>query len=168
VNGVSKPADQPQAGDPEYRDPSYRGPEFDEPPPISIPPPRPVFLAAGLVLVEAVGLLALAVATLVSGLTEDIAIGRTLAQFGYYVVLSALLVLCASAVLRGRRWGRTPCVVVQVVLVLIGVWMVAPSGQFGWGIGLIVLGGITGYLLVGKPANQWINRFPLPFAEPDR
>ena len=61
-------------------------------PPISIPPPRPVVLAAVLVLVEAGGLLALAVATLVSGLTEDIAIGRTLAQFAYYVVLSALLV----------------------------------------------------------------------------
>ncbi len=70
--------------------------------------------------------------------------------------------------LRGRRWGRTPCLVVQIVLVLIGVWLVAPSGQFGWGIALIVLGGVTGYLLVSKPANAWINRFPLPFAEPDR
>ncbi len=157
------PADQPQAGDP-----SSRQPEFDEPAPISIPPPRPVVLAAVLVLVEAGGLLVLAVATLVSGLNEDIAIGRTLAQFAYYVVLSALLVVCATAVLRGRRWGRTPCLVVQVVLVLIGVWMVAPSGQFGWGIGLILLGGVTGYLLLSKPANAWINRFPLPFAEPDQ
>ena len=156
-------ADQPPAGDP-----SYGGPEFGDPPPISIPPPRPVFLAAVLVLVEAVGLLALAVATLVSGLTEDIAIGRTLAQFAYYVVLAALLVLCAGAVLRGRRWGRTPCLVVQVVLVAIGVWLVAPSAQFGWGIGLILLGGITGYLLVSRPANEWINRFPLPFSGPDQ
>jgi uncharacterized membrane protein YhhN len=104
----------------------------------------------------------------VSGLTEDIAIGRTLAQTAYYVVLSALLVLCAGAVLRGRRWGRTPCLVVQVVLVLIGVWLVAPSGQYGWGIGLILLGGITGYLLLSKPANEWISRFPLPFSEPDQ
>jgi cell division protein FtsW (lipid II flippase) len=156
-------ADPPPAGDP-----SYGGPEFGDPPPISIPPPRPVLLAAVLVLLEAVGLLALAVATLVSGLTEDIAIGRTLAQFAYYVVLAALLVLCAGAVLRGRRWGRTPCLVVQVVLVLIGVWMVAPSGQYGWGITLIALGGVTAYLLVNKPASAWINRFPLPFAEPDR
>ena len=95
-------------------------------------------------------------------------IGRTLAQFAYYIVLAALLVLCASAVLRGRRWGRTPCLVVQVVLVLIGVWMVAPSGQYGWGITLIALGGVTAYLLVNKPASAWINRFPLPFAEPDQ
>jgi hypothetical protein len=125
-----------------------------------------VQVAAVLVLVEGVGLVALAVATLVSGLTENIAIGRTLAQFGYYIVLAALLAVCASAVLRGRRWGRTPCLVVQVVLVAIGVWLVAPSAQFGWGIGLILLGGITGYLLVSKPANEWINRFPLPFSGP--
>ena len=157
------PADQPQFGDPRYRDG-----EFGDAPPISIPPPRSVAVAAALVLLEGVGLLALAVATLVSGLTENIVIGRTLAQFAYYIVLAALLVLCASAVLRGRRWGRTPCLVVQVVLVLIGVWMVAPSGQYGWGITLIALGGVTAYLLVNKPASAWINRFPLPFAEPDR
>jgi hypothetical protein len=158
VNDVSIPADQPQYGDP----------KFTDPPPISIPPPRPVAAAAVLVLLEGVGLLALAVATLVSGLTESIAIGRTLAQFAYYIVLAGLLGVCASAVLRGRRWGRTPCLVVQVVLVLIGVWMVAPSGQYGWGIAVIALGGVTGYLLLSKPANAWINRFPLPFAEPDR
>jgi len=57
---------------------------------------------------------------------------------------------------------------VSIVLVLIGVWMVAPSGQYGWGIALIVLGGATGYLLLNKPASEWINRFPLPFAGPDR
>jgi hypothetical protein len=139
--------------------------QYSDPPPISIPPPRPVVVAAVLVLVEAVGLLFLAGTTLVSGLTEDIAVGRTLAQTGYYVVLAALLALCASAVLRGRRWGRTPCLVTQIVLVLIGVWLIAPSGQYGWGIGLIVVGGVAGYLLVGKPANAWINRFPLPFSE---
>jgi len=157
------PADQPQFGDPQWGDN-----QMGDPPPISIPPPGPVVAAAVLVLVEAVGLFALAVATLVSGLNENIAIGRTLAQFAYYIVLAVLLGVCANAVLRGRRWGRTPCLVVQVVLVLIGVWMVAPSGQFGWGIALLVLGGGTGYLLLSKPAIAWINRFPLPFSEPDQ
>ena len=75
--------------------------------------------------------------------------------------------------LRGRRWGRTPCLITQIVLVLIGVWLIAPSGQYAWGIGLIALGGVAGYLLVSKPANAWISRFPLPFcrcsrAEPDQ
>ncbi|MET0863207.1 MAG: hypothetical protein ABWZ98_02620 [Nakamurella sp.] len=142
--------------------PVYR--DEPDPPPISIPPPRPVQLAGFLVLLEALGLLVLAGTTLVSGLTEDIAVGRTLAQTGYYIVLALAVAACASGLLRGRRWGRTPCLVLQVVLVAIGIWLIAPSGQFGWGIALIVLGGVTGYLLVSKPATAWINQFPLPFA----
>jgi hypothetical protein len=126
-------------------------------------------VAAGLlVLAEGVGLLVLAVATLASGLSEDIAVGRTFAQAGYYVLLALLLGACARGVLRGRRWGRTPCLLAQVVLVAIGVWLIAPSGQYGWGVALIVVGGVTGYLLLSRPANAWINRFPLPFAEPDQ
>lgn len=136
-----------------------------DPPPISIPPPQPVKVAGVLVLIEGVGLLVLAAATLVSGLSEGIAVGRTLAQTGYYVVIALLLAAGANGLLRGRRWGRTPCLVAQVVLVLIGIWLIAPSGQYGWGFGLIALGGVTGYLLVSRPANAWINRFPLPFAD---
>ena len=140
----------------------------DDPPPISIPPPRPVVVAGVLVLAEGAGLLVLAASTLVSGLSEDIAVGRTLAQTAYYVVLALLLALCASALFRGRRWGRTPCLVAQVVIFAVGVWLIAPSAQYGWGVGLLVLAGVTGYLLLSRPANAWINRFPLPFAEPDR
>ncbi len=139
-----------------------------DPPPLSIPPPRPVVVAGVLVLVQAAGLLVLAGATLVSGLSENIAIGRTSAQVLYYVVLGLLLGLCANGLLRGRRWGRTPCLVAQVILVAIGVWLIAPSAQYGWGIALVTIGGVTGYLLLSKTANAWINRFPLPFAEPDR
>jgi hypothetical protein len=142
--------------------PGYR--DEPDPPPISIPPPRPVQIAGVLVLVEAAGLLALAGTTLISGLTEDIAVGRTLAQTAYYVVLALAIAACARGVLRGRRWGRTPCLIVQIVLVAVGVWLIAPSGQFGWGTALIALGGITGYLLISKPANAWINQFPLPFS----
>ena len=125
-------------------------------------------VAGVLVLVEAVGLVVLAVTTLISGLTEDIAVGRTLAQTGYYIVLALLFAVCAAAILRGRRWGRTPCLVVQAVLLLIAIWLIAPSGQYAVGIGLLVLAAVTGYLLLSKPANAWINRFPLPFAEPDQ
>jgi hypothetical protein len=103
-----------------------------------------------------------------SGISSDSPIGRNLAQGAYYLVLALLLLACASGVLRGRRWGRTPSLIAQIVVVAIGVWLVAPSGQFGWGIALIVLGGLTGYLLVSKPANAWIDQFPLPFAEPDQ
>lgn len=139
-----------------------------DPPPISIPPPRPVVIAGVLVALEALGVLVLAVVNVTSGLNSDSPIGRTLAQGAYYLVLALLLLACASGVLRGRRWGRTPSLIAQIVVVAVGVWLIAPSGQFGWGIALILLGGVTGYLLVSKPANAWINQFPLPFAEPDQ
>ena len=139
-----------------------------DPPPLSIPPPRPVAAAAVLVLVEAAGLLVLAGVTLISGLTDGSPLGRTSAQVLYYVVLALLLAICANGVLRGRRWGRTPCLVAQIILVAIGVWLIAPSGQYVWGIALVTIGGLSGYLLVSPPANAWINRFPLPFAEPDQ
>ncbi len=139
-----------------------------DPPPISIPPPGPVRVAAVLVLVEALGVVALAVLNLVSGLAEALAVGRTLAQAAYYLVIAAALALCASGLLRGRRWARTPSLVAQIVVFAIGVWLIAPSGQLVWGPLLVLAGGAGAVLLLSRPANAWINRFPLPFAEPDR
>lgn len=142
-----------------------------DPPPISIPPPHTVRIAAVLVLLEAFGLVVLGGVNLVSGLTDPtagISVGRTLAQVAYYLVLAAALALCASGLLRGRRWARTPSLVAQLVVLAVGVWLIAPSGQLVWG-PLLVLVGLTGaVLLLSRPANVWINRFPLPFAEPDR
>lgn len=140
-----------------------------DPAPITIAPP-PVVTAAGvLVLAEAAGTLVLAGTTLSTGLADSGPVGHVLAQAAYFVVLALLLAACATAIIRGRRWGRTPCLLAQVVIVAIGVWMIAPSGQFAWGIALVLAGGVTGGLLVSGPANAWINLFPPPFApEPDR
>jgi hypothetical protein len=139
-----------------------------DPPPLSIPPPGAVRLAAGLVLLEALGLVVLAGVNLVSGLAESVAVGRTLAQVAYYLVIAAALVLCAIGLLRGRRWARTPSLVVQFVVFAIGVWLIAPSDQLLWGPLLVLVGVAGAVLLLSKPANAWISRFPLPFAEPDR
>ena len=139
-----------------------------DPPPISIPPPRPVVVEAGLVLLEAAGLVVLSGVNLVSGLGEGLSVGRTLAQVAYYLVLAAALAFCASGLLRGRRWARTPSLVAQVVVFAIGIWLVAPSGQYLWGPLLVLVGAAGAGLLLSRSANAWISRFPLPFAEPDR
>jgi hypothetical protein len=139
-----------------------------DPPPLSIPPPGAVRAAAGLVLLEALGLLVLAGINLVSGLSESLSVGRTLAQVAYYLVIAAALVGCATGLLRGRRWARTPSLVAQIVVFAIGVWLIAPSGQLLWGPLLVLVGAAAAVLLLSKPANAWISRFPLPFAEPDR
>jgi hypothetical protein len=139
-----------------------------DPPPVSIPPPRPVVVAAWLVVLEAGGLVVLSGVNLVSGLAEGLSVGRTLAQVAYYLVLAAGLAFCAAGLLRGRRWARTPSLVAQVVVFAIGVWLIAPSGQYLWGPLLVLTGAAGAGLLLSRPANAWISRFPLPFAGPDR
>ena len=138
-----------------------------DPPPITIPPPPAVRWAGYGVLVQAVGVVVLSVVTLVSGLSSGpeggSPVGRTLAQTGYYLVIALLMAAAAAGILRGRRWGRTPCLVVEIVLVLIGVWLIAPSGQYLWGPVLVLSGLVIGGLLLSPPATAWINRFPLPF-----
>jgi hypothetical protein len=122
--------------------------------------------AAVVVLVEAVVLVGLAVATLVSGLGNPEGSGPTLvaAQTGYYVLLGAGVAACGVALLRGRRWGRTPSLVLQVVAILIGIWLVTPSDQLVAGPTAIVVGLITAGLLLSPPTNAWVARFPTPFA----
>jgi len=140
-----------------------------DPPPITIPPPPPVALAGLLVLVEAFGVLVLAGFTVVAGLVADAPFGQVAAQGMYYLVIAALIAACGTAVLRGRRWGRTPSLLTQIVMIAIGIWLIAPSGQLIWGILLNLIGAVTGGLLVSRPANEWISQFPAPFApEPDR
>jgi hypothetical protein len=136
-----------------------------DPPPISIPPPRSVAVAGVLVLVEAAGLIVLAVTTVISGLSTGGSLGRTVAQGGYYVLLAGLLALCATAVLRGRRWGRTPCLLAQLIAIGVGIYLALPSGRVVLGVLLIAFAGATGYLLINRIATDWVNRFPLPFAE---
>lgn len=137
--------------------------------PVVIPPPPPVRAAGLAVLAEAAGLVVLAVVTVTSGVANASPMSQTLAQGGYYLILAGLVAACGAAVLRGRRWGRTPSFLVQVVLLAIGVWVAFPSGQPLFGIPMVLIGAVVGGLLVSRPANEWINRFPLPFAAgPDR
>jgi hypothetical protein len=124
-----------------------------------------VAVAGVLVLVEAAGLVVLAVTTVVTGLAPGSPTGQTLAQGGYFVLLAGLLTLCATAVLRGRRWGRTPCLLTQLIAIGIGIYLALPSGRPLLGVALILFAGATGYLLVNRTASDWVNRFPLPFAE---
>ncbi len=125
--------------------------------------------AGVLICVQALGLVVFAVLVVLSGLRNSAAIGQLLAQGAYYVVFAAAMVVCGLALLKGRRWGRTPTIVVQIVLAAVGYYLAVPSGRVGWGIALIVIALVTGGLLVTKPANEWISRFPSLFGpEPDR
>jgi hypothetical protein len=137
--------------------------------PVTIPPPGAVRVAGVLVALQGVGLLALAGVTVASGLSHGARTVRLAAQGLYFVVLGALLGLVASGLLRGRRWGRSPALVAEIVVIAIGMWMAFPSQRLGWGLALIGFGAVTFGLLVTPAANAWIKQFPRPFGpEPDR
>lgn len=118
--------------------------------------------SAALVGLEALGLVAFVISMLVSGLNAHNPVGLLLGQSAYFLVLALFLAACGAALWRGRRWGRTPVVVIQGLGILVGIWMIAPSGQVLVGAGLIVLSLITGGLLLTRPANAWVEKFPIP------
>ena len=122
-----------------------------------------------MICLEAVGVLVLTVVIVLSGLRNNARTGQLLGQAAFFVVCAAAMVLCGWSLVNGRRWGRSPTIVVQVVVAATGYYLAVPSGRPGWGLGLIVLAVGTGALLLTKPANDWISRFPHPFGpEPRR
>lgn len=136
-----------------------------DPPPVTIPPPPPVKVAGLIVALEGAALLALAVGTVISGSSTAAPMSRVIAQTAYYVVLALCLAAVASALIKGRRWGRSPALVVQIVTTAIGFWMAVPSGKVAWGLAMILAGVVAGYLLLTPAANTWISLFPHPLGE---
>lgn len=132
------------------------------PPPVSIPPPGTVRLAAVVVLLEAAALLLQGVLSLVSGIDHGADAAQLGAQVGYFVILGALLAAVAVGLLRGRRWARSPAIVAQVVALAIGMWMAFPSEQLRWGLIVIALAGGALAMLFSPTANHWIKQFPTP------
>lgn len=131
-----------------------------DPPPFSIPPPGPVRAAAASIGLQALGTVAFGVSVVLSSTGDGTAIGPALAQGAYFVVLAVGIAAVAAGLLRGRRWARTPGIVIEIIIVAIGLWLAFPSDRLAPGLALALLGGVTGYLLVSPPANLWIARFP--------
>jgi hypothetical protein len=137
--------------------------------PVSIAPPKPVAAAGVLACAEALGVVVLTAFILISGFRRSAAVGQLLAQGAYFLIVAAALAGCGLALLNGRRWGRTPIIVVQLIIAAVGYWLAIPSGRTGWGITLLVIAVLTGGLLLSKPASDWISRFPALFGpEPGR
>jgi hypothetical protein len=128
-----------------------------------------VQVAGALICVQAVGVVVLAVLIVVSGFRNAAAVGQLLGQAAFFLVCAVGMVACGWSLIGGRRWGRSPTIVVQVVLAAVGYYLAVPSGQLGWGIALVIFALVTGGLLLTRPANDWISRFPNLFGpEPGR
>lgn len=142
---------------------SSSAPSSDRDGPLSIPPPGTVRIAALIVAVQAIGLVVLAAVNLRGGLDHGAEIVQLASQVAYFLILAAGLAFIATGLLRGRRWPRSPAIVVQLVVIAVGMWMAFPSDQLRPGLALIALGGGALALLVTPQANFWIKQFPTPF-----
>ena len=117
-------------------------------------------VAALVVVVEAAALVGVGVLTLVSGLSNDANTGQLLAQVAYYLVLALALAAVATGLLRGRRWARTPAIVIQLITLGVGFYLAVPSGHPAWGVPVAAVALVTAFLLVGRAAGEWMRQFP--------
>jgi peptidoglycan/LPS O-acetylase OafA/YrhL len=132
--------------------------EYVDPPPISIPPPPPVRWAAIVAALQAVGVLV--VATLVIAARRDADLKWSLATAAYFVVLALLMGAVSRGLLRGRRWARTPAIVLELIFGLVGFYLAVPSAQLLPGLAVLAIGVGALVLLLSKAANDWIRSFP--------
>ena len=73
----------------------------------------------------------LALFTLVSGFRHSAAVGQLLAQAAFFLICAGAMAACGVSLLRGRRWGRGPTIVVQIVLAATGYLLAVPAGRRG-------------------------------------
>jgi hypothetical protein len=78
-----------------------------------------------------------------------------LGEAGYFAVLGGGVLAVGVALLRGRRWARSPALVVQVLLLGVAWYAAVPSGRpaVGVPIGLVCLA--VGSALLGQRARTW-------------
>jgi peptidoglycan/LPS O-acetylase OafA/YrhL len=132
-----------------------------DPPPVSIPPPPPVRLAAWVALGQAVLVVVVAVVVILA--REDADLKWALATASYFIVLALLMAAVGRGLLLGRRWARTPAIVIELIFALVGFYLAVPSAQLLPGLALIVIGVGTLALLLSRASNEWIRRFPSLF-----
>lgn len=138
-----------------------------DPPPLSITPPPPVRIAAWIALGQAVLVVVVAVVVIVA--RQDADLKWALATASYFVVLAALMAAVGRGLLQGRRWARTPAIVIELIFALVGFYLAVPSEQVLPGIALIAVGVVALALLLSRASNDWIRRFPSLFGPaPDR
>lgn len=126
--------------------------------PVRIPPPTPVRIAAFSLAVQAVGVLAIAVVVIAG--RHDADLTWALVTASYFLLVAVLMGAVCAGLLRGRRWARTPGLVISLIVALCGFYLAVPSGQLLPGLAVAIVGAGTVALLLSPPAAAWISSFP--------
>ncbi|MER5267470.1 hypothetical protein ABTZ99_35780 [Actinosynnema sp. NPDC002837] len=116
--------------------------------------PPAVRAAGALTAVQGLTGLAFAVALVVRSFSAEKS-GEVLGEAAYFAVLSAGVLAAGVGLVLGRHWGRTPAVVVQLLLLGVAWYMYGPSDRQLWGALLGVYVVVTLVLLFTNPVRRW-------------
>jgi hypothetical protein len=127
--------------------------------------PAAVRVAGVLTALQGLAGIAFAVALVVRAFGGAESTGKVLGEAGYFVVLCGGVLAAGIALVLGRRWARTPSIVVQLLLLGVAWYMYGPSGRqlIGSLIGLYVVVVIA--LLFTNPVRRWTLGIDEPDAE---
>jgi hypothetical protein len=122
------------------------------------PPPTSVRAAAAVVILQGALGVIFAGLLVVRALGGASRVGDVLGEAGYFAVLGGCVLAVGVALLRGRRWARTPALVVQLLLLGVAWYAAGPSGrpEYGVPVGLVCLG-VSAALLTPR-ARAWAYR----------
>jgi hypothetical protein len=112
--------------------------------------------AAGvLVALQALAAAAFSAALVVRSGGTDLGTGAVLGEAGFFLVVAVAVGAVAVGLVRGRRWARTPALVVQLLLLPVVYSLLGPSRQvlLGLACGAVVFA--TFMLLVNERSRLW-------------
>ena len=116
--------------------------------------PPAVRVAGALTALQGLAALAFAVALVVRSFSAEKS-GEVLGEAAYFAVLAAGVLAAGVGLVLGKHWGRTPSIVVQLLLLGVAWYMYGPSDRQLWGalLGCYVVGTLV--LLFTNPVRRW-------------
>jgi hypothetical protein len=117
--------------------------------------PAAVRVAGVLTALQGLAGLAFAVALVVRAFGGAESTGKVLGEAAYFAVLCAGVLAAGIGLVLGRRWARTPSIVVQLLLLGVAWYMYGPSGQQLIGSLIGIYSVVAVVLLFTNPVRRW-------------
>jgi hypothetical protein len=123
---------------------------------VSAAAPLTVRAAGIIVVLQGLTGVGFAIAVLVRALGGNSTPGNNLyGEAGYFAVLGALVAVAGTGLILGKRWGRTPAIVIELLLLGVAYYAGGPSGRPEFGIPVALVGVLVLVLLFVAPSRAW-------------
>jgi hypothetical protein len=77
------------------------------------------------------------------------------AEAGFFFVVAVAVLGVAAGLVTGHRWSRTPCAVLEVLLLAMSGYLVSSPGLTGYGLAVIAICIVTLVLLFTRRGRAW-------------